>query len=74
MDKYKGKYRVTSARWAAWDYAANAPYFITICTQTRSHDLGTVVADAVQLTAIGQAAQDCWETIPEHFPFVKLGE
>ena len=74
MDKYKGKYRIPSARWAVWDYGANASYFVTICTQTRSHDFGAVGAGVVQLTPLGQVAQDCWEAIPKHFPFVKLGE
>jgi putative transposase len=74
MDKYKGKFRIPSARWPVWDYGANAPYFVTICTQTRSHDFGAVVAGVVQLTSLGQVAQDCWEAIPKHFPFVKLGE
>ncbi len=74
MEKYRGKYRVASARWAIWDYAANAAYFVTLCTQTRSHDFGTVVAGGMQCTPMGQAAQDCWHAIPEHFPFVALGE
>jgi len=24
MDKFKGKYRIPSARWATWDYGGNA--------------------------------------------------
>ncbi|MCI0729104.1 MAG: hypothetical protein L0332_20625, partial [Chloroflexi bacterium] len=74
MDKYKGKYRIPSARWGAWDYGANAPYFITICTKTRSHDFGTIVAGEMNLTSIGRAAEDCWSAIPDHFPFVVLDE
>jgi len=56
MDKYKGKYRIASARWAAWDYGANAGYFITICTKNRSHDFGVIVSGVIQLTPLGQAA------------------
>ncbi|RIK35167.1 MAG: transposase, partial [Chloroflexi bacterium] len=36
-DKFKGKYRIASARWATWDYGRNAAYFVTICTQGRAH-------------------------------------
>lgn len=71
-DKYKGKYRIPSARLASWDYGRNAAYFITICTQGRIRAFGEVVDGEVSLTAVGQAAWDCWYAIPEHFPFVLL--
>jgi REP element-mobilizing transposase RayT len=73
-DKYKGKYRISSARLASWDYGSNAAYFITICTHGRAHVFGKVVDGAVNLTPLGQAAWDCWYAIPEHFPFVLLDE
>ncbi len=73
MDKFKGKYRISSARWAAWDYGSNAAYFVTICTAGRSHDFGRVVDGEMILTPLGQAAVDCWHAIPDHFPFVVLG-
>jgi REP element-mobilizing transposase RayT len=73
-DKYKGKYRISSARLASWDYGSNAAYFITICTHGRAHAFGEVVDGEVRLTALGQAAWDCWYAIPEHFPFVLLDE
>jgi putative transposase len=37
MEKFRGKYRISSARWAAWDYGQNAAYFVTICTAQRAH-------------------------------------
>jgi len=74
MEKYRGKYRIPSARWAAWDYASNAAYFITICTAQREHYFGTVVSDLMELTAVGRAALNCWNEIPAHFPFVVLDE
>jgi REP element-mobilizing transposase RayT len=33
-----------------------------------------VIDGKVSLTPLGQAAWDCWNEIPEHFPFVILGE
>ncbi len=73
-DKFKGKYRIASARLASWDYGSNAAYFITICTHDRSPAFGIIINGQVQLTALGQTAWDCWLAIPEHFPFVVLGE
>lgn len=72
MGKFKGKYRVPSARWATWDYGRNAAYFVTICIADRTHDFGQVVNGEMILTPLGQSAADCWEAIPDHFPFVVL--
>jgi REP element-mobilizing transposase RayT len=73
-DKYQNKYRIASARLASWDYGSNAAYFITICVQDRSHAFGEVVDGRMNLTLLGEAAWECWRAIPEHFPFVVLGE
>jgi putative transposase len=73
-DKFKGKYRIPSARWAAWDYGSNAAYFVTICTANRECVFGTIMNGDNILTPLGQSARDCWNEIPAHFPFVELGE
>ncbi len=72
-DKFKGKYRISSARWAAWDYSSNAAYFVTICVANRAHDFGEIVNGHMNLSPMGQSAQDCWNEIPVHFSFVELG-
>jgi REP element-mobilizing transposase RayT len=74
MEKFKGKYRVASARWPAWDYGRNAAYFITICTANRAPYFGQIVNGETAVTPVGQSARDCWREIPAHFPFVLLGE
>jgi len=71
--KFKGKYRIASARWSAWDYGSNGAYFITICVSNRAHDFGEIVNGEMNLSALGKSAQDCWNEIPAHFPFVELG-
>jgi hypothetical protein len=38
-DKFKDRYRISSARLANWDYGSNGAYFITICTAHREHFL-----------------------------------
>ncbi len=72
--KFKNKYRIASARWAAWDYSSNAAYFVTLCVANRAHDFGRIVDGKMILSPLGQSAQDCWDEIPAHFPFVELGE
>jgi putative transposase len=74
IEKFEGKYRIPSARWAAWDYGANAAYFVTICTAERTHDFGTITNGKMDLSLLGQSAWDCWREIPIHFPCVELDE
>ncbi len=74
MEKFHGKYRIPSARWATWDYGRNAAYFVTICTAQRTHDFGAIVNGAMAYTPLGQTAADCWTAIPDHFPFVLVDE
>ena len=72
MDKFKNKYRIKTTRLQSWDYGANAPYFITICTANRKHYFGQVINGEMQLSEIGKMAEIYWQAIPEHFPFVRL--
>jgi putative transposase len=43
LEKYKNKYRIPSARLPGFDYGSNGAYFITICTQNRTHFFGQIV-------------------------------
>ncbi len=79
MEKFKNKYRIESARLQNWDYGANGLYFITICTAHRECYFGDILVDTttapiMQLSEIGNIAQHFWTEIPNHFPFVELGE
>ncbi len=51
--QYQETYRIASARLAGWDYATNAAYFVTICTQNRIHSFGEIIDGQVNLTALG---------------------
>lgn len=73
MDKFKNKYRITSARLKFWDYRNNGAYFITICTANREHYFGEIENGIMQLNEIGKLAEKYWMEIPKHFPFVELG-
>jgi len=73
-EKFKGTYRIKSARLKNWDYSWNAMYFVTICTQDREFYFGVIVKGEMILSTIGEIAQKYWEEIPKHFPFVELNE
>lgn len=75
--KYKNKYRIESFRLKNWDYRNNGAYFITICTQNRKHLFGEIILEndnkIMKTSETGTIAEKFWLTIPEHFPFVELG-
>ena len=73
QNKFKNKYRILSTRLQTWDYSKNGAYFITICTQNREHFFGNIQNGMMQLSEIGKFAERYWLEIPEHFPFVELG-
>jgi REP element-mobilizing transposase RayT len=72
-DKFQNKYRIPSARLQHWDYGNNGAYFITICTKNREHFFGEISDKKMQLNDIGKLAEQFWMDIPNHFPFVELG-
>jgi putative transposase len=72
-EKFQNKYRIPSTRLQTWDYSWNAHYFVTICTKDREHFFGEIINEEMQLSEIGKLANKFWLEIPEHFPFVELG-
>ena len=70
-DKYQNTYRIQTAR-ASWHNYDGGIYFITICTQDRIHYFGEIMNHKMNLSAIGEWAQKCWENIPTHFPHVEI--
>lgn len=76
-NKFQNKYRISSSRLKNWDYGKNGAYFITICTGNREHFFGEIVSindeNEMQFNEIGKLANEFWEEIPKHFPFVELG-
>jgi REP element-mobilizing transposase RayT len=73
-NKFQNKYRIASVRLQKWDYRWNAAYFVTICTQQRDCFFGEIVNEKMKLSETGQLAQFYWCEIPNHFPFVQLGD
>lgn len=65
MTKYQNKYRISSHRKPKWDYSANALYFLTIVTQGRECNLGTISktddgAYQIMLSDFGNIVETEW--------------
>ncbi len=73
-EKFKGKYRIASARLQSWDYGSNGMYFITICTGDRRHFFGEVVQGKMVLSHVGIIADVLWYEIKNHAKNIELGE
>ncbi len=73
-EKFQNKYRIPSARAQWWDYGWNGAYFITICTTKRAHYFGEIVNGKMNLSPAGVIADILWHEIPNHSPFVELGD
>ncbi|TSA33907.1 MAG: hypothetical protein D4R64_13370 [Porphyromonadaceae bacterium] len=61
-----------STRLSSWDYGSNGKYFVTICTDQKVPYFGHLENPGFVSTKIGDYAMKCWESIPEHYPFVVL--
>jgi putative transposase len=72
-EKFRNRYRIKSARHPNWDYSQNAAYFITICTRNRESFFGHIENHEMATSDLGQYAHECWQVIPNHFLFVRLG-
>jgi REP element-mobilizing transposase RayT len=72
-EKFRNKYRVSSARLQNWDYGSNGAYFITICTKEMQHFFGEVADKKMILNSVGVLAEEYWIEILKQFPYVELG-
>lgn len=61
------KHHRRSIRLRHYDYRAPGSYFVTICTYQRLCLFGDVVNGKMRLNAFGEAVNDCWQAIPQHF-------
>lgn len=71
---YKNTYRIPSTRLSSWNYGTPGGYFVTICTKDRVQYFGDVVDGKMQLSAIGQIAEQSWQEIPDHCENVRIDE
>ncbi len=61
-----------SIRLKEFDYSQPGAYFVTICTRDREHIFGEIVDGEMRLNANGQIVEECWETLPSHYPNMEL--
>ncbi len=73
-EKYKGQYRVPSARLQTWDYGWNGAYFITICTKDRTNYFGEIIDRKMRLSHMGILADVFWYEIKNHTKNIELGD
>jgi putative transposase len=77
-NKYRGTFRVSSARMPGYNYGSDGDYFVTICSKMRNPYFGqiriTEGMPQMHLSRIGEVATEYWKEIPRHFPFVVLDE
>ena len=67
------KHHRRSIRLSHYDYSQPGAYFITMVTHGRDCLFGKIVRGDMQLSAMGQIAEEHWRLIPEHFLHVALG-
>ncbi|PCI24374.1 hypothetical protein COB57_05155 [Candidatus Peregrinibacteria bacterium] len=65
-------YRRQSRRMNDCDYSYAGIYFITICTKNRAALFGTIINKAMNLSAGGKIAMQCFQDISKHYPDVKV--
>lgn len=68
------KYHRHSIRFPGYDYSLIGSYFITICTDNHNCIFGNITDGVMILNDPGRIVEQCWNTIPSHFPHVELDE
>ena len=63
-----------SCRMPRYDYTHPGYYFVTICTQDRSHAFGKVIDAEMHLSREGQICKHVWLSLPERFTNVAIDE
>lgn len=62
-----------SIRLKGYDYTSAGAYFVTVVTYQRDRLFGDITNEEMRLSGLGKVADECWRSIPEHFPSVELG-
>ena len=68
------QHRRKSIRLKEYDYSSAGWYFVTICVQKRECVLGHVSKGDAVLSQIGRTVRECWEWLPQQYPYVDLDE
>jgi REP element-mobilizing transposase RayT len=66
--------RRSSIRLKGFDYSQPGGYFVTICVREGGPVLGEISQAEVQLNEVGKIADEIWQKIPSHKPWIELDE
>lgn len=72
MEKFKGKYRISSHRYHNSDYTEEGSYFITFNTKNHICYFGMVKKLEMELNKNGHILNQLIVEIPDRFPFIEL--
>jgi len=73
-DKFKKKYRISSARLQNWDYAGEVAYYITIYTKDWAHYFGEIENRILIYSNVGVVADLIWYEIKNHAKELEVGQ
>jgi putative transposase len=74
MDKFQGRFRITSTRLRDWDYSSAGWYFVTICTKNQKPYFGEVIDSAIHYSPLGVIVAEEWTRTRMFRPNVSLDE
>ena len=71
-EKFRNRYRTDTSRLRSWDYRREGAYFITICTHKRQRFFGDIIDGKMQLSDIGEIAEEELIKTPEYRPDMNI--
>lgn len=74
QNNFADKYKLRSSRLSNWDYSTPGYYFITICTYNHNNFFGKIIDNKMELSKMGEIANQCLVDIPKHFQNTILDE
>ncbi|MFC1562531.1 hypothetical protein ACFL4Z_00595 [candidate division KSB1 bacterium] len=64
-ERFRGKYRIETARLKNWDYGSRGYYFVTICVKNRECFFGNVDDNKMILSEIAKSQKNSgWKSLP----------
>jgi putative transposase len=72
--RYRGKYRIPSARLPGWDYRWAGVYGVTVCVRHRVQCLGRISEARALLSSTGELVEEEWKRIPFIRSWISLDE
>ncbi len=70
----KNQFHRGSIRLPGVDYSEPGAYFLTICAARQQQIFGSIHANRIVLSPLGEVVRKCWMQIPQHFSQASLKE